>query len=76
MKSCPQCGHQYTDEHNFCGGCGIGLEPMVSEYRFCPRCGIYYAEEHLFCGSCGVEMERSHVSGSAASRGGEASGIK
>ncbi|MBQ7515139.1 MAG: zinc ribbon domain-containing protein [Schwartzia sp.] len=57
MKSCPQCGRRYDDEHGFCGECGVPLEEMVAEYKTCPQCGSHYAEEHTFCGECGARLE-------------------
>ncbi len=48
--TCPNCGRQNPDAHNFCSFCG---ERLVDR---CPRCGFQLVGEVNFCGNCGLGL--------------------
>jgi class 3 adenylate cyclase/tetratricopeptide (TPR) repeat protein len=48
--TCPNCGRQNPDTHNFCSFCG---ERLVDH---CPRCGFDLVGEVNFCGNCGLGL--------------------
>jgi large-conductance mechanosensitive channel len=62
MKTCSQCGQEYSDDKKFCLRCGISLEKGgVNEGLTCAQCGTTNNADFKFCKKCGNKLRKEVV---------------
>lgn len=58
MKTCSQCGQEYSDEKKYCLRCGIALEEQDNTgYLNCRKCGTQNKPDFTFCKKCGISLK-------------------
>ena len=53
---CVNCGQEIPDNSQFCGYCGMKVEPKLNARRFCTSCGKELRPNAKFCTSCGASV--------------------
>ena len=58
LITCPECGHQVSDQAKTCPSCGIEIAGKITR---CPDCGEVIFKEQSFCPNCHCSINGASV---------------